>query len=300
MAVWLFSVSLGNIFTSIVNNQIQVNGVNQVAAVVKSQEAGSEGSVKTWNFKTTEREQQEGEEGPGKIITISGFDDSYGTADDITMEFDSYGTKKGVTTSEDDVLKEAAGLIEERFMASNADDALKALPSEDEAKTLLADLKDSYGNPLTYKQLSRDKFRITSMGADKTAQTQWDVILKGSVSRAEASDPDAKTAPYTWLEQRKIDADPENGKKDVDAARGDIAATEISKDITVGGQDTLEGGAYFWFWTYTILVTAILFVPVGYFYKERSYIQTEQEGDDATAESDADPDASDSTGENLA
>ncbi|MCR9200787.1 MAG: POT family MFS transporter [Planctomycetaceae bacterium] len=286
MAVWLFSVSLGNIFTSIVNNQIQVDGITQVAAVVKSQEVGTEGSENDWTFKTAEREQQEGEEGPGKIITISGYDGEFGTADDITMEFDSYGTKKSVATSEDAVLKEASALIEKQFMASDADDAKKTLPLEEEATTLLADLKDSYGNPLTYKQLSRDKFRITSMGPDGEPQTRWDVILKGSVSRAEVSDPDAKTAPYTWLEQRKIDADPENGRKEVDAARGEIASTEISNDITVGGQDTLEGQEYFWFWTYTILVTSVLFVPVGYFYKERSYIQTEQEGS-ASDEGDA-------------
>ena len=78
----------------------------------------------------------------------------------------------------------------------------------------------------------------------------------------------------------------EEGKAAVEAARGNIAKTEISTSITVGGQDTLEGADYFWFWTYTILVTAVLFVPVGYLYQEKSYIQTEREGEHETPESD--------------
>ena len=69
----------------------------------------------------------------------------------------------------------------------------------------------------------------------------------------------------------------------MDAARGNIAETEINHSITVGGQDTLEGGDYFWFWTYTILVTSILFVPVGYFYKEKSYIQSESNDESQTS-----------------
>jgi len=85
-------------------------------------------------------------------------------------------------------------------------------------------------------------------------------------------------AEYDWLERTMI-ATGEKGKAAVEAARGNIAKTEIATSITVGGQDTLEGADYFWFWTYTILVTAVLFVPVGYIYKEKSYIQTEREGD---------------------
>lgn len=284
MAVWLFSVSLGNIFTSFVNHSIQVPGINQVAATVKDQEAdGEESKVGSWAFQTSVRDIEDKEE-DGKTITISGLDAQFGTDDDIVMQFDDYDRLEGVQTSDNEVLEEASQLISDAFFASSPDDQTKALPSDEEGQALIAELKDSYGNSLKYKQLSRNDYRITTPGADAKEQTQWDVVLKANVSRVTASNDQSKTdAPYDWLEQRIIDAKGEKGKAEVDDARGSIEETKISTSITVGGQDTLEGGDYFWFWTWTILVTAIIFVPVGYFYKEKSYIQAEgdeEESDD--------------------
>ena len=85
-----------------------------------------------------------------------------------------------------------------------------------------------------------------------------------------------------------------SGEKDeVDKARGEIEETKIDTPITVGGQDTMEGAEYFNFWVITVFVTAVLFVPVGYLYKEKSYIQSE--GDEA--DGDGDGSASGSEGE---
>lgn len=277
MAVWLFSVSLGNIFTSVVNHSIQVPGITAVEADIKGQSVGSEGTAGTFTFKTTER-IVDGEE-PGKTVTVNGFDGEYGTADDVVMQFNSYNKLQDVETSENATLQEASAAIEKAFFASAENDTDKALPSEEEAVQLLSGFRDTNGSEFKYQQLSRDKYRLTSQGADKTPQTQWDIILKASVSRAVVMDADAVTdEPYTWLEQRIIDTRGDEGKAEVDAARGEIPETKISTEITVGGQDTLEGGAYFWFWTKTILFTSILFIPVGYFYKEKSYIQDEDGG----------------------
>ena len=278
MAVWLASVSLGNIFTSVVNNRIQVPGVNQIAAVAAAQDPDTEASIKTWSIKTIARPKSEGEDADGKTITVSGADGEFGTADDVTMEFNSYDKLEVVKTSEDEVLNQAAAIIEKAFFASTDSDDTRQLPSEDEANALLAGLKDSGGEKLIYSQFSRNNFRIVSVGPDKTHQTQWDVILNGTVNRVATSGIGKPPAEYDWLERTMI-ATGEKGKAAVEAARGNIAKTEIATSITVGGQDTLEGADYFWFWTYTILVTAVLFVPVGYIYKEKSYIQTEREGD---------------------
>ena len=278
MAVWLASVSLGNIFTSVVNNRIQVPGVNQIAAVAAAQDPDTEASIKTWSIKTIARPKSEGEDADGKTITVSGADGEFGTADDVTMEFNSYDKLEVVKTSEDEVLNQAAAIIEKAFFASTDSDDTRQLPSEDEANALLAGLKDSGGEKLIYSQFSRNNFRIVSVGADKTHQTQWDVILNGTVNRVATSGIGKPPAEYDWLERTMI-ATGEKGKAAVEAARGNIAKTEIATSITVGGQDTLEGADYFWFWTYTILVTAVLFVPVGYIYREKSYIQSEREGD---------------------
>jgi proton-dependent oligopeptide transporter, POT family len=295
MAVWLFSVSLGNIFTSVVNHSIQVPGINQVAAEAKSQQPGSENTIGTWTFQTASRAVESAEDA-GKTITIGGADGSFGTADDVLMHFNQYNVLQDVETSDNEAIAQASALIEQAFFASAEDDSTKPLPTESEGQTLLAGLTDSNGNAFIYSQLSKNDYRITSPGADGINQTQWDVILRASVSRVSAgAESSAERAPYDWLEERIIAARGDEGKAAVEAARGNIAETAISHSITVGGQDTLEGGDYFRFWTYTILVTSILFVPVGYFYKEKSHIQSEG-GDESQTSTGHDENRPDTSG----
>lgn len=278
MAVWLLSVSLGNIFTSTVNHQIQVPGIGQVAEAASDQQDGEESEVEGWKIRSQDR-PVEGSDEPGKTIRIAGFDGDFNTVDDVVLEFDQYGGLDSVTTAEDAQLREAAALIDAVFFDSPAADP--QLPADDVGQELIDQLRDSQGAPLVYKLVSKNLYRITSAGADQTRQTRYDVLLKGTVSRAAKDDAAATTAsdaPYDWLERRIIELRGPEGKAEVDAARGAIPETVINHQITVGGQDTLEGADYFQFWTNVILITAFLFLPVGYFYKEKSYIQ--DEGDD--------------------
>lgn len=282
MAVWLFSVSLGNLFTSAVNHFIQVPGVVQIEANIASYKPGTDTTTPTWTFKTEPAEAEEGGE-PGKKITVAGPDGEYGTADDVVMIFNEFDQLQETLTAENDVLNEAFERVKEAFLESADDDQQKALPSEEAGQRLLSDLRTSDDQPLNYDQLSRNVFRIWTAGADGTEQTQWDIVLNGTVSRPSASDANTDPdAPYDWLERRIIEIRGEEGKAEVDAARGKSPETTISSSITVGGQDVLEGGDYFWFWTYTVLIAAVLFIPVGYFYKEKSYIQTD--GDNPSEE----------------
>ncbi|MCP4171444.1 MAG: POT family MFS transporter [Fuerstiella sp.] len=284
MAVWLFSVSLGNIFTSVVNHSIQVPGISQVAADAKSQSPDTKNTIGTWTFRTSGR-SLEGSEESGKTITISGVDGNFDTADDIVMHFNQYNILEDVETSDNESIAKASEIIEQAFFSDPRDDSEKALPTESKGQELLAGLTDSYGNAFVYSQQSKNDYRIASSGPDGINQTQWDIILSATVSRV-ASDEGSSAGdePYDWLEQRIIAARGDEGKASVEAARGNIAETAINHSITVGGQDTMEGGDYFWFWTFTILVTSVLFVPVGYFYKEKSYIQS-QGSDESLVES---------------
>ena len=275
MAVWLFSVSLGNLFTSFVNHSIQTDGISQIAAESTSLQITENGTLKSWKFSVTETAatgSETEEEGPSKTVTGFGFDQQPGTADDFKMEFDSYGKLKAVKTAEDDVLTAASELIKKAFFASPGADDAKALPNDEDGLKLISEMKDSLGEPLVYKQVTRNMFRITSSGADKTPQTQWDIVLIGQVSRATTEAGEAP-AELDWLEKRIIEIKGEEGRAEVDKARGNIAETEVSTNITIGGQDTLEGAPYFDFWTNTVFIAAVLFIPVGYFYKEKSYIQ---------------------------
>jgi POT family proton-dependent oligopeptide transporter len=280
MAVWLFSVSLGNLFTSAVNHFIQVPGVVQIEADIASYKPGDSTTNGTWTFRTESLEGEASDETvngeAGKQVTVAGPDEAYGTADDVVMEFDEFDQLQSVTTSENDVLMEAFERVETSFLQSAEADDDKSLPTEDAGQQLLSDLQSSNDQPLNYDQLSRNDFRIWTAGPDGIEQTQWDIVLRGSVSRPSASDANTDPdAPYDWLERRIIEIRGEEGKAEVDAARGKSPETTVSSTITVGGQDTLEGSSYFWFWTYTVLIAAVLFIPVGYFYKEKSYIQDE-------------------------
>jgi POT family proton-dependent oligopeptide transporter len=41
----------------------------------------------------------------------------------------------------------------------------------------------------------------------------------------------------------------------------------------VGGLVTLEGAAYYWFWTGCMLAAAVAFVPIAVFYRGRTHLQ---------------------------
>jgi len=58
-------------------------------------------------------------------------------------------------------------------------------------------------------------------------------------------------------------------------------ALPITDVVSIGGGQTLEGAQQFWFFTYLMLATAILFIPVCLLYKPKQYLQ--EEGDHAKA-----------------
>ncbi|MCA9033650.1 MAG: POT family MFS transporter [Planctomycetaceae bacterium] len=271
MAVWLFSVSAGNLFTGWVNHSIQTPGVNQIASEVSSLDVSSDTTLGNWKLSVAET-AIEGSDKPGKAINVFGVDGKAGTEDDIQLSFDDYGRMTSVSTTDNTVLTTAADRIQEAFMNSAADDEGRALPSDSEGQKIIDELRDSFGGALKYQQITRNQFRIATAGADKTPQTQWDVVLVGAVSRASTGSTETP-AEYDWLEKRIIEVKGPEGRDEVEKARGNNAKTVVDYDITVGGQDKLEGAAYFDFWTKAAFYAAILFIPVGYFYKEKSYIQ---------------------------
>jgi len=54
---------------------------------------------------------------------------------------------------------------------------------------------------------------------------------------------------------------------------------------TAGGGVTLEGAAYFWFFTKFMIITALLFIPFAILYKPRTYLQSEADSLDEEAAS---------------
>ncbi|MCA9213526.1 MAG: POT family MFS transporter [Planctomycetales bacterium] len=275
MAVWLFAVSAGNFFTSSVNHSIQTPSVTQINSTVAKHEDIDQVETGHWKFSVIQTQSAEDSQ-MRKTVRVFGHDAQPNTADDVVLEYDDFNNVMSIVTPEDTALNSAAQKIEEAFFASAGDDDSRRLPVTEQGQELLAGLNDSNGEPLVYRQLSKDTYRISSKGADRTELTQWDVILIGKVNRAMGAN-DPTDQPLTWRQKRIIEVKGEEGRTEVERERGEIAKTEISTAISVGGQDKMEGASYFRFWTYVVLVTAVLYVPVAVFYKEKSYIQTESE-----------------------
>ena len=295
MAVFLASVSLGNVFTAVVNNYIQTPAVSSLAGeAVASMTAGTPIGNSKWNA-TVEAE------GDGRVIRELGPDGKSGTDDDVILTLDQNGEMTGIDTPSKAAFEAAAKIIEAAFFSGDGDDSTKSLPTEEVGKTALQSTTDAFGNQILYKLQSRDSYQLVSAGADKTDETQWDMILTGSVSRsapAKAGGDPVQGEPYfNWLERRIIEQKSGGDESKVPAikqelldGRGSGTETTFSHDFAVGGRTLLEGAAYFWFWTKCILATAILFIPIGLMYKEKTYIQDENDG--AAAETIEDLEAS--------
>ena len=138
-----------------------------------------------------------------------------------------------------------------------------APPSQEEAGELGT---DPWGNPVRYEILNSATMRLVSDGPDKKSRTQWDQGLIIRLPEAEAE----KKASWTdrlhpsepWLEKRKRELrTDDNGEK----------ADEF--DWFVGGQSKLEGAAYFRFFAWLMLGTAVLYLPYALAYRPKTHLQ---------------------------
>ena len=281
MAVFLASVSLGNVFTAVVNSYIQTPVISSLATDLDltSLKPGDLIRSSKWNatFET---------DGDRKLIRETGLDQITGTDDDTILALNNDGQLASIDTPAKVAFEAAAKTIETMFLADPAADNEKQLPTNDAGNAALESAADSFGNPIRYQLQSRDSYQLISEGADRKDQTQWDLVLTGSVSRSESktTHESLDSEPYfNWLERKTIElksggdqAKVAEIEQEIMESRGGGAETGFSRDFTVGGRTLLEGASYFWFWTKCILVTALLFVPVGLLYKEKTYIQGEE------------------------
>ncbi|EGF28622.1 POT family MFS transporter [Rhodopirellula baltica] len=282
MAVFLFSVSMGNVFTATVNRYIQTPAAASLAADIDLEEDAKE-PMDNGSFVG----ELKLDDPAAPKLTLLGPDNTLGTPDDATLLLNEEGKLDSIENASLTSFNAVAEKIEAYFLDQTGDDSTRAFPSVEEAQPLVAGAEDAFGNPITYKLLSRDQYQLVSAGADGENDTQWDETLTGTVDRANTSDTVNTDAPtFNWLERQKIaiesEGDPnkaETVKSKLISERGGGDETKLSRDYAIGGRTLLEGAAYFWFWTTCIFVTAILFVPVGYLYKEKTYIQDEEDAE---------------------
>ena len=124
---------------------------------------------------------------------------------------------------------------------------------------------DPWGTPIIFQLTSATEATIRSQGHDKTLNTKWDYKIEINVRK------DEKDLEDTWLyEEKKKRGIIEDSPSDDDAP--------LSYDITTGGGDTLQGAAYYWFFTKLMIITAIIFIPFAIVYRTKTYLHDKEEG----------------------
>jgi POT family proton-dependent oligopeptide transporter len=283
MALFLMSVSLGNFFTAGVNSFIQVP--NQLVAatslnmtiqakdkngkkLLSTQEDILKLTSQTKDINGNSIQYITNQEGSYTLI-LAGKDGTFGTTTDIRLKFSKGGKQIAVKTAEETNLNTAFVKIKSYF-----DSNKNTLPKTQAGTDLIKSIIDNWGSPLQYRLVNRNMFRITSLGADKNYMTENDIVLVSTISRP-SKDESAKKKPYSWRENRIIELKGDEGKREVVKSRGGSKKIEFDTVIMVGGQTNLEGSEYFWFFTWLMLGTAIVFVFVAFLYKPKTYLHEE-------------------------
>ena len=283
MALFLMSVALGNFFTAGVNSFIQVP--NQLVAAtslnmtIQAKDKNGKNLLSTQEdiLKLTSQTKDingnsiqyiTNQEGRYTLI-LAGKDGTFGTTTDIRLKFSKGGKQIAVKTAEETNLNTAFEKIKSYF-----DSNKNTLPKTQAGTDLIKSIIDNWGSPLQYRLVNRNMFRITSLGADKNYMTENDIVLVSTISRP-SKDESAKKKPYSWRENRIIELKGDEGKREVVKSRGGIKEIEFDTAIMVGGQTNLEGSDYFWFFTWLMLGTALVFVFVAFLYKPKTYLHEE-------------------------
>jgi len=284
MALFLMSVSLGNFFTAGVNSFIQVP--NQLEAVtslitaihakdkngnilIDTQEKVLKLASQTKDINGNSIQYISKHDGHYTLI-LAGRDGNFGTNSDIQLEYSKDGDQTAVKTVEDINLNTAFEKIRSHFGINK-----NVLPKTQKGTDIIKGIIDNWGSPLQYRLVNRNSFRITSLGADKNYMTENDIVLIGAVSRPNKNDK-TNNKPYSWREKRIIELKGVKGKNEVEKSRGGIKEIEFDTTIMVGGQTNLEGANYFWFFTWLMFGTALVFVFVDFLYKPKEYLHQEK------------------------
>lgn len=127
--------------------------------------------------------------------------------------------------------------------------------------------RDPWGNPVRYEILNSATIRLISDGPDKRSRTEWD---QGLVIRLPEADPPHEASwtdrfhpAETWIERRKRGM---AGKEEDETGSDGF-------EWFVGGRSKLEGAAYFRFFTWLMLGTTVVFLPVAIAYRPKTYLQ---------------------------
>jgi len=248
MCYYLGAVSLGNFFVAGVNHFIQI----QSAAATQLEEAIAK-LPEDWR------------EDP-RTIMLPGYDRISGTEDDIIARLEN-GTILAYELPRSDAYQK---LLELFKITTGQNDPF---PTADSLTAALGGNlgNDPWGNPIRYERLNYRTARLISNGPDGQPNTHWDigyVLTVDEPSRPQTrSWVDRLRPEIPWLERRKKAL----GIRDKSASPSLEDPLHIK--AFVGGQTKLKGAAYFHFFTWLMLGTAIAFIPYALLYRPKTYLQ---------------------------
>ena len=199
-----------------------------------------------------------------RTVVLPGYDGITGTADDLVQRLKD-GVPIALEIPGEARFEEAAAIIE-RLSAKDG-----RLPAEAEVSRKLENLRDPWGSPLRYAILNSSKARLISDGPDRTPDTRWDIGMTLEIperaTAGAASWTDAFHPDEPWLARRKH----ELGIPDDTGEKTDAAG--FRRTAFCGGQTRLHGAAYFRFFTWLMLGTAVAFIPYAMLYRPKTYLQ---------------------------
>jgi POT family proton-dependent oligopeptide transporter len=248
MCFYLGAVAIGNFFVAGVNHFIQIPD----AAAIQLPEAIAK-LPPDW------------QKSP-RTVMLPGHDGVTGTQDDLIQRLKD-GVPEKLEIPGQSAFDEAASVIE-KLVAANGG----RFPAESEAMKELSRFRDPFGNPIRYQILNSARARLMSDGPDRKAGTMWDTGMIIELPQPEAKKTESwsdKLHPKEpWLERRKTEL---GIKTESGAASGGDSG--FTRTAFSGGQTRMHGAAYFWFFTWLMLGTAVAFIPYALLYKPKTYLQ---------------------------
>ncbi|MBC8125650.1 MAG: POT family MFS transporter [Gloeobacteraceae cyanobacterium ES-bin-144] len=247
MCFYLGAVSIGNFFVFGVNHFIQIPDA--------AQEQLAEALVKL----------PPGWRKDPRTIVLPGYDGITGTSDDLIQRLtDGVATSLEIPGQAD--FTKAAKIIEQLTTANGG-----SFPQATVVTDHLRETRDPWGAPLRYQILNSTRARLMSDGPDRKPGTRWDIGFIIELPPPAAPNKPSWTDRFhpekPWLERRKQQLGiTEQSGAPLDSMG--FTCTAFS-----GGQTRMHGAAYFHFFTWLMLGTALAFVPYALLYKPKTYFQ---------------------------
>ena len=144
-------------------------------------------------------------------------------------------------------------------------------PAEDEVSARLEKLRDPWGSPLRYQILNSCRARLMSDGPDRKSGSKWDLGLMldrpPSPGSTDSSWSDKWHPAEPWLLRHRRELGISLGAAEQTDGAG------FTRTVFSGGQTRLHGAAYFRFFTWLMLGTAVAFVPYALLYRSKTHLQ---------------------------